>query len=776
MAESSEILSTNIDELIEESQVLFDKKSWTQAFFISERAYNLTGDSNERVKKMLLESGYRAIWAAYGGEQFELMEYISRCVIALLEETCLSSDNPDELLKLAKSYNGLALALYQLGKRSVKYNILSSDNYIKFMALSTEAKGLKKVAQSRLKNDFGLIKNLMLDENYEDAIKHAEASLEFSGQYGLYIDEGLSHKLIGIICMELTDYDRGFSEFDKAEKLFRSKNTLESQRRLGELFLLICEYKYSLGEFETGKNYLDEAKVLFNKAKKTPYSFYTLLGGYHEYSGDQNAARDSYLSAVSLLNLMKWGVQFESNVDSFLKHNDREKVYLKAISQMFLTGDYDKGFEIFEGYRSKTFLESIRSGQNNQRGKIPLTLQKEREAIVNQLESLYESQSWHENDETRRLTKELYSCDEKIASVKGVYRDYSEYHAVPLKEITKSIPENLLVLEYFYDESKCYIFAVRKDMYDVHVVDTSVEELENLISDYLYQIRKEFQNPSWPVIEDHYMKQCHDILIAPVTKYLEEFDEVIIVPYKVLHSFPLHHLIFSVREDIKLSYLPNLQSILDFRSQPLPNDSAVLVGDPRTNLEGSRDEVLSVAELFDSPEIYLGEEASKQVLLERLSGHSMIHYSGHIHFNQRQPLYSFLECGDTELSTEKTGTKSPAKESDTVLYLKEIYQLNLSDTRFLSLSGCSSGAITRYRGEELVGLARGFFYSGVESILASLWDIEDQSSKDFLVCFFQSTFESGGDKKDGFRKAYQTMKKKYGHPFFYSGFTLYESI
>ncbi len=761
---------------VEEGKSLLKDRQATDAFFVLEKAYHTSQTRDPELEELLLEASYKGIWGAYSGEQFELMEYLSRFAIQLFNTRDMNSEAVEMRTKLAKTYNGLAIAMYQLGKRSIEYNIKSSETYEALIATLDDVKTLREVVKSKIKNDFGMIINLGHNGSFDEAKEYAEKTIVLAQEYNLWLEEGLAKKIMGNLLFYAKEYDESFQTLLGSAHLFKNQKSKEAQRRLSDLYLLICENHFKLKQYDIGKTYLDQSKTLFDKLSNHPYLYYALLGEYSEEINDTDHAKKAFLQAVSLLNVTKWGVQFESNVDSFLKHKDKETIYLKAISALLKEGEPLEGFEVFETFRSKLFLENILSGKRESFGEIPSNLRKERESITKSLTKLCSSPSKYDyEDQIHALKKDLYYCDEKIASVRISYRGFTDHQMISLQDSQEKIPQNGLMIEYFYYDNEITIFLIGKELFKTITVKYPSKDLEELITSYLSLIQKEYANPNWSVIEDFYKQKAVEILVSPIEPYLMDINEIILVPYKILHSFPIHHLFLSLREDILISYLPNFQSIHFLHSSPLIPTSPLIMGDSRDNLKGAREEAVQIAGLFNNPSLLIGKDVQKDLVLKEIMNHPVIHYSGHIRYNSRRPLYSYLECSNSEEKPLNSDYRS-SDDNHFILYLKEIYRLNLEKVCFLSLSGCSSGLATPYRGEEQVGMVRGFFYAGVQSILATSWDIEDQSSKDFLIAFFKNTFETGGNKKKAFLRAYHLMKEKYQHPFFYGGFTLYESF
>jgi CHAT domain-containing protein len=69
------------------------------------------------------------------------------------------------------------------------------------------------------------------------------------------------------------------------------------------------------------------------------------------------------------------------------------------------------------------------------------------------------------------------------------------------------------------------------------------------------------------------------------------------------------------------------------------------------------------------------------------------------------------------------------------LYAYEIYDQNLS-SNIAILTACETGKPAFQAGEGMISLAHAFNYAGSESILTSLWQIDEQSSTEIIELFY----------------------------------------
>jgi hypothetical protein len=91
------------------------------------------------------------------------------------------------------------------------------------------------------------------------------------------------------------------------------------------------------------------------------------------------------------------------------------------------------------------------------------------------------------------------------------------------------------------------------------------------------------------------------------------------------------------------------------------------------------------------------------------------------------------------------------------------------------LSACNTGTGKLERGEGIISLARGFFYSGIPSVVMTLWEIEDHSSADLITLFYEN-LKKGMTKDVAMQQAkldyLQGSDQLHSHPYFWAGFVV----
>lgn len=89
----------------------------------------------------------------------------------------------------------------------------------------------------------------------------------------------------------------------------------------------------------------------------------------------------------------------------------------------------------------------------------------------------------------------------------------------------------------------------------------------------------------------------------------------------------------------------------------------------------------------------------------------------------------------------------------------------------VTLSACETGRHQVAVGDELVGLCRGFFAAGTQSLLVSLWMVDDQATAALMRLFYQE-LQSGRPVHQALRTAQLAILAQHPHPYFWAAFVL----
>jgi len=158
--------------------------------------------------------------------------------------------------------------------------------------------------------------------------------------------------------------------------------------------------------------------------------------------------------------------------------------------------------------------------------------------------------------------------------------------------------------------------------------------------------------------------------------------------------------------------------------------------------------------------------ASRELAMSRqLSEYRILHFATHGLLNGEHPELSGLVFSLID---------QEGKPQDGFLRLHEIYNLQLS-ADLIVLSACETGLGKEIKGEGLIGLTRGFMYSGAPRVVASLWNVDDLATAELMKLFYQRMLKDGLPAGAALRAAQLELsrQKRWASPYFWAGFVLH---
>jgi CHAT domain-containing protein len=111
------------------------------------------------------------------------------------------------------------------------------------------------------------------------------------------------------------------------------------------------------------------------------------------------------------------------------------------------------------------------------------------------------------------------------------------------------------------------------------------------------------------------------------------------------------------------------------------------------------------------------------------------------------------------------------REQNGLLRLGEVYNLKLQ-ADLVTLSACQTALGKDVRGEGLVGLTRGFMYAGAARIVASLWQVEEEGTKELMIRFYRGMLKQRLRPAAALRQGQISMRRQaeWRSPYYWSAF------
>ncbi len=175
-------------------------------------------------------------------------------------------------------------------------------------------------------------------------------------------------------------------------------------------------------------------------------------------------------------------------------------------------------------------------------------------------------------------------------------------------------------------------------------------------------------------------------------------------------------------------------------------------------LSGAEAEVKAIAGKFKAG-FQIGAKASEHAFKSDGRSKRLLHLATHGISFDASPLESFVAL-------------APGNVEDGQLTAAEILEMQF-ETDLAVLSACETG-LGKISGDGVEGLARSFMASGVPSVLVSLWNVDDEATKELMLAFYDN-FDKGMDKAEALRQAQLKIMRtpKWRHPKYWAAFVLY---
>ncbi len=434
-------------------------------------------------------------------------------------------------------------------------------------------------------------------------------------------------------------------------------------------------------------------------------------------------------------------------IDSFLATAPTpnvERELLTALSQVY-SGDFEllsrerkfpQAFEIVEKARGRVeaqFLEHHETREPHQP-----TLQEQRIAALN-LRLINSDDS----SVRRQLAQALYVAELQLDDSSPAGQTVA--HPVPLNTLQRSLRPTELVIEYVLDTPHSYAMAITR--HSAHVYELpSQPMIEEQVSEYRRLLRNRQTNTVLA------QSLFHELLF-PIPEYRNNFS-IIVVPDGDLHLLPFSALMDQGRYTIRTHAFSTAPSatvfyILRIRNhatisrqrsylgvaawaqpaeQPRSPILRVMEGLERAQLQPlpeSGTEVETIARLLPAPiTLLLGANATETNFKSLpLAEYRVVHLALHGYADPEYPDRSALVFAPQDKPTD-----------DGLLQVREIRRLPLN-ARLVTLSACDTG-IGPVGEEGVANLANAFIEAGADTVVSTLWELEDQPTTQLMIEFY----------------------------------------
>jgi CHAT domain-containing protein len=259
--------------------------------------------------------------------------------------------------------------------------------------------------------------------------------------------------------------------------------------------------------------------------------------------------------------------------------------------------------------------------------------------------------------------------------------------------------------------------------------------------------------------------RLYEKLIAPLLPQITT-DKITVVPHGSLHYLPfaaLHDGKGYLLDKYSIRVLPSASVMKFLKADKEGRSGNMLVfgnpdlDDPNLDLPGAEEEARAITRKMQGSKLFTRRQATETAAKTAGGEFRFLHFATHGVFNADTPLASGLLLSKDAVN-------------DGTLSVGELYELNMP-ADLVTLSACETALGKIANGDDVVGFTRGFLYAGANSIVSSLWKVDDMATSQLMRKFYDYLKEV--DKRSALRAAQLHVKNTYNaHPYYWAAFQL----
>jgi len=656
-------------------------------------------------------------------------------------------------------------------------------------------------------NQVGRLKARLHD--YAGATAEIEHALAAAIETENELNVGLCHEDLGRVWLEAGSYESARDEFQSAIDHFtKNQSQRESARSqiflgqteylLGDLTSAETAYTKALRFFEKTPDYTSEAALRFGLAKIAMQRGRLDQAEQHldrslELSKRlrENAAskdlRTSFLASVH--------DRFETYVELLMARHDRQPNRQLEI----------EAFEASESGRALALLDSLYDhGRELRRPSNPLLLleeeklQRKEQKLIDSLAELVSrgapeeqrNKVRNELTDTRSQFETLQARINSSAKFTNLLWPNPNYETIR-EQLTD--PQTSL-LEYSLGDKNSFAWVITKDGLKTtrlpgrQIIETAATKLAGLLQ------KVPLDNAGDGQVQDA-INELSRLVLEPLSDQLRT-SRLIVVPDGALQNVPFQ-VLKAANEPLVSQFdivdAPSASALMSVRAERTQRNAGkkILVGFGDAVFSADNPAQPNAAESSTSrsaktlPRLFYAQR--ELTAISDLAGSETALYTKYaatrdnllrIDLSQFRILHvvthGILNNADPELSGFYLSLVDPHDQPLTgFVGLADIYNLN-APLDLVVLSACQTSLGQNQRGEGLIGLTRGFMYAGAASVVASLWEVDDEVTAELMKHFYTYMLRDGMTPPAALRAAQNTIRSqpKWQAPYFWAGFTI----
>ncbi len=644
-----------------------------------------------------------------------------------------------------------------------------------------------------LGNSYNQFKNLDIPKAYSYYKEALDIAIKLNNSFKIF----KVYNELGNL-LNTSDPDKGIMYLEKAI-LYTENDALRYfyiEFNLGTCYLTKGLYDQSISSYLKAISYIIEINSKISEPILNLSTFYNvknktsllnalryLANAYHQkYNATSdkkalNKAITTYTIADELLDIIR--IESTELQSKLYWRKQSAELYGRAIKACFLANNKDKAFYFMEKSKALLLTEELKNVQLKKNNTLPAYLIKKETKLKKNIYTLEKQKQADPNIDS--IAIELLNKQDQLItlqdSIKNEFADFEVINTsntiVNLKEVQESIDMDQVVVTYHissYDDTGLitkdnnykavvngskYGTATKNSSYGMMITQNDIQFFELGNPDRLKkQVVELSKKMTMPLKSDaeiaNYIELSHQVYqnLFPSEKIRNTIKnkKMLVIPNAYLNYISFEALVTTntsknptyLIEDIQINYAYSNSFLKAINSYIDHSPEITFLGIAPKQFEHQKlaplstsDEEIKAIGTYFSGKQYIQQEATKENFLNALSNYSIIHLATHADAQDSiSPWIAFRK---------------------NKLLLEELYFAN-NKAKMVVLSGCKTQLGKQEIGEGVMSLARGFFHSGAESVVSSLWDVQDLSTS-YIMNQFYKNLSDNQTKSEALRNA-----------------------
>ena len=364
-----------------------------------------------------------------------------------------------------------------------------------------------------------------------------------------------------------------------------------------------------------------------------------------------------------------------------------------------------------------------------------------------------------------------------VDELRATYPDFDQAVRVDpddLEAVQRDLDPGVLVLQPLILGDKMVLMVVSRDSLRVVEAEVPAADVERTVSRLTRSLRAQMiDDAAWT---QELCDQLGGWILGPIAEELAAAEVLVINPTGPFQQLPfalLRHEDQWLVEHVALASVTHVGSLRTRGARDpgyaLDGRHLLLIGNPDGSLPQAEDEVRAIAADQPGSTLLVGSLGGRDQLVEFTGGKTTLHLATHGVIDPLRPERSYLVLGD---DSQPGGRLSYREIPGLAPYLDA--------ARLVVLSACESGLpVTAPDAEgtetaiSINGLSAQFRRAGVETLVASLWKVDDEGTRRLMEGFY-ANLAAGQDVAQALRNAQLDLAadEELGHPWFWAAFVV----